>query len=142
MAADALTIGNLAKATDTKVETVRYYERIGLMPEPRRSPSNYRNYDARHAERLGFIRRSRALGFSLKQVRELLGLADNRNRSCAAVDDIARAHLAEINQKVADLKVLRRELDALLQQCRHGAVAECGIIKALADSSFKKLERE
>jgi len=74
MTADALTIGDLAKATDTKVETVRYYERIGLMPEPRRTPSNYRNYDARHAERLGFIRRSRALGFSLEQVRELLGL--------------------------------------------------------------------
>ena len=132
MAADGLTIGELAKAANTKVETVRYYERIGLMPVPRRSEGNYRKYDSGHVERLGFIRRSRALGFSLDQVRALLSLADDRNRSCAAVDEIAREHLAEVNHKVADLKVLRRELDALLRQCRHGVVAECGIIKALA----------
>jgi Cu(I)-responsive transcriptional regulator len=132
MAARALTIGDLAKATNTKVETVRYYERIGLMPSPKRSASNYRTYSADHAERLSFIRRSRALGFSLDQVRELLGLADDRGRSCAAVDEIARQHLAEIDGKVADLKVLRRDLDALLRQCRHGAIAECKIIKALA----------
>jgi Cu(I)-responsive transcriptional regulator len=131
MERDALTIGDLAKATNTKVETVRYYEQIGLMPSPKRSASNYRNYETGHVERLGFIRRSRALGFSLDQVRELLSLADNLSRSCAAVDEIAREHLAEIDRKVADLKVLRRELDALLQQCRHGVVAECGIIKAL-----------
>jgi DNA-binding transcriptional MerR regulator len=132
MAADALTIGDLAKATNTKVETVRYYERIGLMPVPRRSAANYRHYDAGSAERLGFIRRSRALGFSLDQVRELLSLADDQSRSCEAVDQIARDHLAEIDRKVADLAVLRRELDALLRQCRHGVVAECRIIKALA----------
>jgi Cu(I)-responsive transcriptional regulator len=132
MADDALTIGDLAKATNAKVETVRYYERIGLMPAPRRSAGNYRNYDAGHVERLGFIRRSRALGFSLDQVQELLSLADDQSRSCAAVDEIAREHLAEIDRKVADLKVLRRELDALLRQCRHGVVAECGIIQALA----------
>jgi DNA-binding transcriptional MerR regulator len=102
------------------------------MPAPRRSAGNYRKYDAGHVERLGFIRRSRALGFSLDQVRELLSLADDQSRSCAAVDEIAREHLAEIDRKVADLKVLRRELDALLRQCRHGVVAECGIIQALA----------
>ena len=102
------------------------------MPAPKRSAANYRKYDAGHVERLGFIRRSRALGFSLDQVRELLSLADDRSRSCAAVDEIAREHLAEIDHKVADLKVLRRELDALLRQCRHGVVGECGIIKALA----------
>ncbi len=135
MAGDGLTIGDLAKATDTKVETVRYYERIGLMPAPRRSQGNYRSYDAGQVERLGFIRRSRALGFSLGQVRELLSLADEKSRSCAAVDEIAREHLAEVDRKVADLKVLRRELDALLRQCRHGVVAECGIIKALASRS-------
>jgi hypothetical protein len=61
-----------------------------------------------------------------------LSLADDQSRSCAAVDEIAREHLAEIDRKVADLKVLRRELDALLRQCRHGVVAECGIIQALA----------
>ncbi len=132
MAGDTLTIGDLAKATNTKVETVRYYERIGLMPSPKRSASNYRKYGAGQVDRLGFIRRSRALGFSLDQIRDLLSLADNRSRSCAAVDEIAREHLAEIDRKVADLTVLRRELAALLRQCRHGVVAECGIIKALA----------
>ncbi len=131
MAADALTIGDLGKATNTKVETVRYYERIGLMPAPKRSASNYRKYGAGHVERLGFIRRSRALGFNLDQVRDLLSLADDRGRSCEAIDEIARAHLAEIDRKLTDLKALRHELDALLRQCRHGVIAECRIIKAL-----------
>ncbi|MGA3309607.1 MAG: helix-turn-helix domain-containing protein [Xanthobacteraceae bacterium] len=131
MAGDALTIGDLAKATNTKVETVRYYERIGLMPAPKRSASNYRTYDAGHVERLGFIRRSRALGFNLDQVRELLSLADDRSRPCEAIDEIARVHLAEIDRKLTDLKALRHELDALLRQCRHGVIAECQIIKAL-----------
>ena len=132
MLGDALTIGDLGKATDTKVETVRYYERIGLMPAPKRSQGNYRTYSTEHVERLGFIRRSRALGFSLDQVRELLSLSDHRSRSCEAVDEIAREHLADIDRKLGDLKVLRRELDALLRQCRHGVIAECRIITALA----------
>ena len=131
MAADALTIGDLGKATNTKVETVRYYERIGLMPAPKRSASNYRKYGAGHVEHLGFIRRSRALGFNLDQVRDLLSLADDRGRSREAIDEIARAHLAEIDRKLTDLKALRHELDALLRQCRHGVIAECRIIKAL-----------
>jgi DNA-binding transcriptional MerR regulator len=131
MARDALTIGDLGKATNTKVETVRYYERIGLMPAPKRSASNYRKYGVGHVERLGFIRRSRALGFNLDQVRDLLSLADDRDRSCEAIDEIARAHLAEIDRKLTDLKALRHELDALLRQCRHGVIAECRIIKAL-----------
>ena len=132
MARDALTIGDLGAATDTKVETIRYYERISLMPAPKRSDGNYRIYRAEHAERLGFIRRSRALGFSLDQVRELLSLSDHRHRSCEAVDEIAREHLANIDRKISDLKVLRRELETLLSQCQHGAIAECRIIKALA----------
>jgi DNA-binding transcriptional MerR regulator len=132
MAGDTLTIGDLGAATDTKVETIRYYERIGLMPAPKRSNGNYRIYRAEHAERLGFIRRSRALGFNLDQVRELLSLSDYRHRSCEAVDEIAREHLANIERKISDLKVLRRELEALLSQCQHGAIAECRIIKALA----------
>jgi len=126
------TIGDLAKATDTKVETVRYYERIGLMPAPRRTRGNYRSYSTEHLERLSFIRRSRELGFSVEQVRQLLSLSDDRGRSCAAVDQITREHLAAIDRKLTDLKALRRELDTLIRQCDHGIVAECNVIRALA----------
>jgi len=132
---DRLTIGDLAKATDTKVETVRYYERIGLLPAPARTGGNYRSYAAEHLGRLSFIRRARDLGFSLDQVRELLDLADQRDRSCEAVDAIARQHLAEVERKIADLAALRRELSEVIGQCRHGTVAECRIIEALAPAA-------
>jgi Cu(I)-responsive transcriptional regulator len=129
---DRLTIGDLAKATGTKVETIRYYERIGLLPAPARTAGNYRAYAAGHLGRLSFIRRARDLGFSLDQVRELLALADQRQRSCEAVDAIAREHLAEVERKIADLAALRRELSDIIGRCRQGTVAECRIIEALA----------
>lgn len=127
-----LTIGDLAGLTDTKVETVRYYERLGLLPAPARTSGNYRSYEPSHVARLSFIRRARDLGFSLDQVRELLGLADQKDRPCESVDAIAREHLAEVESKIADLKGLRRELDALIKQWRHGTIAQCRILEALA----------
>jgi Cu(I)-responsive transcriptional regulator len=130
-----LAIGDLAKRTGTKVETIRYYERIGLLPEPGRTEGNYRSYDREHLGRLSFIRRSRDLGFSLDQVRELLGLADQPDRSCEAVDMIARQHLAEVERKIADLNALRDELADLIGRCRRGTVAECRIIETLAPAS-------
>jgi Cu(I)-responsive transcriptional regulator len=126
------SIGELAKATGTKVETIRYYERIGLLPEPKRTTGNYRSYEAAHLGRLSFIRRARDLGFSIEQVRNLLGLADQKGCSCETVDSIAREHLADVDRKIADLKGLRRELDALIRQCHHGTIAECRILDALA----------
>jgi len=127
-----LTIGELAKRTATKVETVRYYERIGLLPAPARTEGNYRSYSEMHLARLSFIRRARDLGFSLDQVRELLGLADERERSCEAVDIIAQQHLAEVERKIADLAALRVELVDLVTRCRRGTIAECRIIETLA----------
>jgi Cu(I)-responsive transcriptional regulator len=127
-----MNIGELARATDTKAETVRYYERIGLLPTPARTAGNYRDYTAAHAIRLTFARRARALGFSIEQIRTLLDLADQKQQSCGAVDAIAREHLAEVKRKLADLTALRRELDALIRQCRHGTIAECRILEALA----------
>ena len=127
-----LTIGNLANATDTKVETIRYYERIGLLSAPARTSGNYRAYSPEHLNRLSFIRRARDLGFSLAQIRELLSLSDQRDRSCKAVDAIAREHLAEVDRKIADLGALRRELDNVISQCGHGTVADCRIIDALS----------
>lgn len=133
MTKTGLTIGDLAKATATKVETVRYYERTGLTPAPARTQGNYRSYTADHLRRLSFVRRSRELGLTIEQVRALLDLADQRDRSCAAVDAIAREHLAEVDHKLADLAALRHELDEMIGRCRHGAVvAECRIIEALA----------
>lgn len=131
MEASSLSIGDLARATGTKVETIRYYERTGLLPPPPRTRGNYRAYGAGHLARLGFVRRARGLGFSIGQVRALLGLADQRERSCEAVDAIAREHLAEVDRKLADLAALRRELASLIGRCRRGTVAECRIIEAL-----------
>jgi len=127
-----LAIGELARSTGTKVETIRYYERIGLLPEPGRTSGNYRAYATGHLNRLSFIRRSRDLGFSLDQVRALLDLADQRDRSCEAVDAIAKEHRAEVDRKIADLLALRRELDSMIDQCHCGTVADCRIIEALS----------
>ena len=127
-----ISIGALARATGTKVETVRWYERVGLLPAPARTSGNYRAYGTAHLGRLSFIRRARDLGFSLDHIRVLLDLAEQQDRSCEAVDVIAREHLGEVDRKIADLQALRRELDALITQCRHGKVAECRIIEALA----------
>ncbi|WP_434403957.1 MerR family transcriptional regulator [Sphingobium sp. DN12] len=127
----AFTIGEMGKATATKVETIRYYERIGLLPKPPRNSSNYRDYRANELGRLSFIRRARDLGFSLDQVRALLGLSDDRTCDCAAVDRIASAHLLEVDRKIADLQALRRELNAVIVSCAGGTVAECRIIEAL-----------
>jgi Cu(I)-responsive transcriptional regulator len=127
-----LSIGELGKLTDTKVETIRYYERIGLLAAPKRTAGNYRVYGPTHLSRLSFIRRSRDLGFSLEQVRALLDLSDDRDRPCEAVDTIAKTHLAEIDRKIADLRALRRELNNMITQCRCGTVADCRIIDALS----------
>jgi DNA-binding transcriptional MerR regulator len=129
---NSLSIGALAKATGTKVETIRWYERVGMLPAPARTPGNYRAYGPAHLDRLSFIRRARDLGFSLDQVRELFRLADRENEACEAIDQVAREHLAEIDRKIADLMALRRELDDLIGQGGHGTVAECRIVQALS----------
>jgi Cu(I)-responsive transcriptional regulator len=129
-------IGELASATATKVETVRYYEKIGLLPPPARTSANYRAYGSEHLARLSFIRRARDLGFTLEAVRELLTLSDDKSQSCEAVDSIARVHLTEINQKVRDLKSLRSELNRVVGSCSHGTVADCKIIETLGPRSI------
>ncbi|MBY0297642.1 MULTISPECIES: MerR family transcriptional regulator [Methylobacterium] len=129
-----MTIGNLAKATGTRVETVRWYEKVGLLPEPERSGGNYRLYGPGHLRRLSFIRRGRALGFTVEQIRDLLALSDDRERSCGEVDTIARAHLADVERKLADLTRLAAELREVIGQCGCGSVADCRIIEALSPS--------
>lgn len=132
MSSNFLTIGFLAKKTGTKVETIRFYEKNGLLPEPSRTEGNYRAYDQTHLNRLSFIRRARDLGFSLNQVRGLLALSDNRDQSCAAVDEIAKDHRAEVERKIHDLLALKAELDSIIDQCGCGTVADCRIIESLS----------
>lgn len=128
----SLSIGALAKATDTNVETIRYYERIGLLLEPERTSGNYRAYGHDELERLSFIRRARDLGFTIEQIRALLELANSRDSDCCEVDALARAHLAEVDKKLADLRALRRELRDLVGQCERGKIADCQILAALS----------
>ena len=129
-----LNIGDLGKAIGTKVETIRYYERIGLLPKPARTAGNYRIYGDDALGSLSFIRRARELGFTIEQVRELMALAHQGERSCAAVDAIARTHLNDVKRKLGDLRALERELSALIDQGTHETIAECRIIEALAPS--------
>ena len=130
-------IGDLARLTDTKVVTIRYYERIGLMPEPDRSAANYRVYAKAHLDRLRFVRRCRDLGFSLEQVADLAALSSDRQQSCHDVDSLTRLHLAEVEAKIADLNALAAELRKIGAQCKGGTtISNCRIIEAL-DSGGK-----
>lgn len=126
-----MKIGQLAKTTGTAVETVRYYERIGLLPQVARTAGNYRSYGQAEVSRLSFIRRARDLGFSLEQVRTLLSLADDCCRPCGKVDAIAKEHLDAVERKIADLTALRSELSSLIEQCGRGTIADCRILEAL-----------
>jgi len=134
-----LVIGELAARTGTTPEAIRYYERVGVLPAPARAGGGrYRRYGPADVERLGFVRRARELGFSLEEVRDLLGLADQPDRPCAEVDRLARAHLAQVTEKLARLTALRDELERVIGACRGGLpVADCRILGALArvDSS-------
>lgn len=126
-----MRIGELARETGTKVETIRFYEAEGLIPTPPRTGGNYRDYDRLHLDRLSFIRRSRDLGFTLDQVRVLLRLADNERLPCGEVDAIAGDQLQQVERKIADLQALRKELAGMVNQCKKGTVADCRILDAL-----------
>jgi Cu(I)-responsive transcriptional regulator len=127
-----LSIGELAAATDTKAETIRWYEKVGILPPPGRTAGNYRAYGPEHLNRLSFVRRGRDLGFSLDEVRALLALADQRDRDCGEVDAIARQHLADVERKIADLRKLAAELRDVIGRCQGGVISECRIIESLA----------
>lgn len=127
-----LRIGDLSRQTETKVETIRWYEKVGLLPAPARTGGNYRLYGEAELTRLSFIRRARDLGFSLDQVRTLLDLSSNATAACDTVHQSASGHIAEIDRKIADLSALRRELTALVASCKGGRVGECQILEAFA----------
>ncbi len=128
----SLTIGQLAAAAGVNVETVRYYERIKLMPPPARTASGYRAYEEGHIRRLAFIRRARELGFSIEQIRALLALAEPSRISCAEVRDIARAHLDDVRLKLADLARLENILADTISRCSDDPAPSCPVLDMLA----------
>ena len=129
----ALTIGRVAQATGSKVQTIRYYEQIGLLPAPERSRGNQRLYDDRAVERLAFIRHARGLGFPLDAIRGLLDLADRPDRPCDEADAIARAQLGQVERRLSRLTALKAELERMIAQCRGGRIADCRVIEELSD---------
>lgn len=128
-----LTIGKLGEAAGVKVPTIRYYEQIGLLPDPERSAGNQRLYGAKTLERLAFIRHARDLGFPLEAIRDLLSLSDRPDQSCAAADIIATKQLAAVKARIARLTTLQAELERMITQCAQGTIADCRVIEALSD---------
>jgi MerR family transcriptional regulator, mercuric resistance operon regulatory protein len=128
-----LPIGAMSDRTGCNIETIRYYERIGLMPRTARSGGGHRLYDEDHVKRLGFIRRSRQLGFTLDQIRTLLGLVDGRRYTCAHVKRVTVEHLEEIRRKMVDLTKIERVLKSMAAECDGGALPKCAVIDALFD---------
>lgn len=127
-----LSIGRLARASGVGVETIRFYEREGLLAAPPRTPAGYRQYDPDTVERLDFIRRAKRLGFSLEEIRQLLALAEAHGDR-ARVKALAEHKLAEIERRIEELRRMRTALAELTRQCSgHGAVEGCPIIEALA----------
>lgn len=127
------TIGKLADATDTKVQTIRYYESIGLLAPFTRTEGGHRLYDVEDRKRLTFIRHARELGFSIDAIRELLSLSDNPDTSCERADDIASRQLEEVEQRLKRLKALQKELKRMVAECGHGRVCDCRVIEVLSD---------
>lgn len=135
-----MKIGEAAAASGCHLETVRYYERIGLLPKPARTGSGYRAYTEQDVRRLRFITRGRELGFGLDEIRSLLQLSDDPELSCAEVDRIARRHLAEIELRVRELGDMARELQRTITVCRGGERARCAILDALWTEQSAALE--
>lgn len=128
-----MKISDAAAASGCHLETIRYYERVGLMPQPARTASGYRAYSLAEVERLRFISRGRELGFSLEEIRSLLRLDDDPKMLCGEVDVIARTHLADIHQRIDELHRMAAELEQVIAQCAGGERGHCTILHALRD---------
>lgn len=122
----------LARRTRCNLETIRYYEKIGMMPDPPRTASGYRIYDTSHVSRLRFILRARELGFAIEEIRGLLALVDGGTQTCAEVKERTERHLADVRTKIADLKRIERVLATTAAQCSGDQVPECPVLDALA----------
>lgn len=132
---EEFSIGALSERSGVNVETIRYYEKIGVMPTPARTGAGYRIYNLGHLRRLHFVRRGRELGFRLDELRGLLHLVDGHSFTCAQVQALTVEHLKDIRQKIVDLKRLERVMSEMAKQCKGDQLPECPIIDALFEMS-------
>ena len=126
-------IGALSEQTGVNIETIRYYEREGLLPHPPRTAGGHRSFSEDHLKRLTFIRRSRELGFSLAEIRVLLALVDGGSYTCGEIKALTLEHAESVRSKISDLRRIKRILLDISSRCEGGAVPECPIIDALLD---------
>ena len=134
-----ISIGALSKHTGVNIESIRYYERIGILPAAPRSQGGHRLYPPDQVKRLRFIRRSRQLGFSLEEIRTLLRLVDGGDYTCAEVKVLTEEHLGSVRRKIADLRGMERVLKEMIDQCSGDIVPECPIIEALSKERIPAL---
>lgn len=127
------SIGQLSGLAGVKVPTIRYYEQVGLIPPAARTAGNQRRYRKPALERLRFIAHARAMGFPMDSLVAMLRIAGHREAPCADIDDLVRERLDDVEARIAKLTRLRGELSAMLDNCRHGTVADCRILEVLAD---------
>ena len=128
-----LAIGKLAVIAATKVQTIRYYEEIGLIRPFTRTQGGHRLYGPEDVRRLKFIRHARELGFGIEEIRELLHLSDHPETSCSAADTMARSHLEQVEIRITKLQALKKELMRMIGECGHGRVSQCRVIEVLSD---------
>lgn len=132
MSQELMRIGELAKRAGSQVETIRFYEREGLLPAPSRSSGNFRLYGAAHLERLQFIRHCRSLDMTLDEVRTLLRFRDAPDDNCGEVNALLDRHIEQVNHRIAELQTLQQQLQGLRSQCHSGhMVKDCGILLGL-----------
>lgn len=129
------TRGDLARATGCNIETIRYYEKTGLLPDPPRTDAGYRIYAAAHATRLRFILRARELGFSMEDIRGLMGLEDGAAPTCAEVKERTERHLTDVRAKIADLRRIESVLAATASRCSGAEVPDCPVLDAISNSA-------
>jgi len=128
-----LQIGELARRTGCNIDTIRYYEKVGMLARPMRTEAGYRLYGADDVRRLSFIRRARELGFQPEEVRAMLRLSDEQSQPCAEVMGVARSHLADVRSKVADLQAMEATLEILVVKCEKGLSTTCPLIETLSN---------
>lgn len=130
-----LPIGRLSKQTGVNIETIRYYEKVGLVPPPPRSEGGHRLYGEKHLRRLIFLRRCRELGFSLEEIRTLLNLVEGGNYTCKEVKALTLQHVQSVREKIRDLRNLERALTGIAEQCDGGPTQACPILETLFEKN-------
>lgn len=130
-----MRIGELASRTGVNIETIRYYERAGILNAPPRAANNYRCYDEGHRRRLGFVRRARELGFTLDEIRTLLSMIDAGDYTCAEVKSLGERHREEIRRRITDLERMERAMAAILSGCQGGQTPDCSMLESLFDEA-------